>query len=123
VGGAVFDAVLPLFNPGARMTICGLIASYGDAPGQDARAVLMARGEAIFKARDVTVTDLFVGDYVKDHHDAFLARMGPWVARGEVKYLEDIREGLETIPTAFAEMLSGGAFGKTLVRVSPDPTL
>ena len=33
VGGAVFDAVLPLFNPGARMTICGLIAHYGDAPG------------------------------------------------------------------------------------------
>ncbi len=26
VGGAVFDAVYPLFNPGARMTICGLIA-------------------------------------------------------------------------------------------------
>lgn len=123
VGGAVFDAVLPLFNPGARMTICGLIASYGDAPGEDARAALMARGEATFKARGVTVTDLFVGDYVKDHHDEFLARMGPWVAAGDVKYREDIREGLENIPTAFAEMLSGRNFGKTLVRVSPDPTL
>ena len=33
VGGAVFDAVLPLFNPGARMTICGLIAHYGDEAG------------------------------------------------------------------------------------------
>ena len=32
----MFDAVLPLFNPGARMTICGLIAHYGDAPGADA---------------------------------------------------------------------------------------
>src|SRR6201996_1970782 len=37
VGGAVFDAVLPLFEAGARMTICGLIAHYGDAPGTDAR--------------------------------------------------------------------------------------
>ena len=36
VGGVVFEAVLPLFNPGARMTICGLIAHYGDAPGADA---------------------------------------------------------------------------------------
>ena len=43
VGGAVFDAVLPLFNKGARMTICGLIAHYGDAEGTDARADLMAR--------------------------------------------------------------------------------
>src|SRR5206468_7825523 len=46
VGGAVFNAVLPLFNTGARMTICGLIAHYGDAAGTDARAALMKRGEA-----------------------------------------------------------------------------
>ena len=25
VGGVVFDAVLPLFNPGARMTICAAV--------------------------------------------------------------------------------------------------
>ncbi|HEY8003378.1 MAG TPA: NADP-dependent oxidoreductase [Phenylobacterium sp.] len=123
VGGAVFDAVLPLFNPGARMTICGLIAHYGDDAGTDARAALMARGEAVFRERGVTVRDLFVGDYVAEHHDAFLADMAPWVASGKVRYLEDIREGLETIPAAFAEMLRGGNFGKMLVRVSEDPTL
>jgi NADPH-dependent curcumin reductase CurA len=123
VGGAVFDAVLPLFNTGARMTICGLIASYGDAEGSDARGALMARGTPIFDARHVTVRDLFVGDYVKDHHDEMLAFIAPHVAAGDLIYREDIREGLETIPTAFAEMLSGGNFGKMLVRVSPDPTL
>ncbi|THD57954.1 NADP-dependent oxidoreductase [Phenylobacterium sp.] len=123
VGGAVFDAVLPLFNPGARMTICGLISSYGDPDGADARAALMAKGEPIFTDRRVTVRDLFVGDYVKDHHDEFLAQMGPWVAAGQVRYREDIRQGLETIPAAFAEMLSGGNFGKMLVQVGADPTL
>ena len=123
VGGPVFDAVLPLFNPGARMTICGLIASYGDAPGQDARAALMARGEAIFRDRGVTVGDLFVGDYVADHEAEFLARMSQWVAAGDVRYREDIRQGLEAIPAAFAEMLSGGNFGKMLVRVGDDPTV
>ena len=123
VGGAVFDAVLPLFNPGARMTICGLIAHYGDAAGTDARAALMARGEAIFKERGVTVRDLFVGDFVKTHHDAFLAEVGPWVASGEVKYREDIRQGLENVPACFAEMLRGDNFGKMLVQIAPDPTL
>jgi NADPH-dependent curcumin reductase CurA len=49
--------------------------------------------------------------------------MEPWVAEGKVRYLEDIREGLETIPAAFAEMLKGGNFGKMLVRVGEDPTL
>jgi hypothetical protein len=122
VGGAVFDAVLPLFNPGARMTICGLIATYGDV-GTDARAALMQRGQAIFKDRGVTVRDLFVGDFVAGHHDAFLAEVAPQVASGAVKYREDIRQGLETTPACFAEMLCGDNFGKMLVQVAPDPTL
>jgi len=122
VGGAVFDAVLPLFNDGARMTICGLIASYGDTAG-DARAALMKRGEAIFKERGVAVRDLFVGDFVEGHHDAFLAEVAPQVASGAVKYREDIRQGIETVPAAFAEMLRGDNFGKMLVRVGDDPTL
>jgi NADPH-dependent curcumin reductase CurA len=119
VGGAVFDAVLPLFNPGARMTICGLISHYGDAPGVDARAQERSRAEA----RGVRVGNLSVGAYAADWHDVFLAEMAPWVAAGEVRYREDIREGLEVIPATFAEMLRGENFGKTLVRVAPDPTV
>ena len=123
VGGAVFEAVLPLFNEGARMTICGLISSYGDPDGTDARAKLMQTGEAIFKQRGVTVQGLFVGDYVKDHHDEMLAEVGPLVAARKLKYREDIRQGLETIPTCFAEMLRGDNFGKMIVQISEDPTL
>jgi NADPH-dependent curcumin reductase len=123
VGGAVFDAVLPLFNKDARMTICGLIAHYGDDAGTDARKALMRRGEQIFKARGVTVRDLFVGDFVEKHHDAFLAEVAPRVARGEIKYREDIRQGIENVPACFAEMLRGDNFGKMLVQVARDPTL
>lgn len=124
VGGKVFEAVLPLFRQGARMTICGLIAHYGDADGgAGARAALMKRGEPIFKARNVSVKNLRVGDFAADHHDEMLAYVAPRVAAGKIKYREDIRQGLETIPSAFAEMLRGDNFGKMLVRVSPDPTL
>jgi NADPH-dependent curcumin reductase len=122
VGGAVFDAVLRLFNRNARMTICGLIAHYGDAAGTDARTALMKRGESIFQERGVTVRDLFVGDFVASHHDVFLAEVAPLVASGEIKYREDIRHGIETVPAAFAEMLRGDNFGKMLVQVSDDPT-
>jgi NADPH-dependent curcumin reductase len=122
VGGALFEAVLPLFNPGARMIICGLIAHYGDEAGTDARAALMKRGERIFAERGVTVRDLFVGDFVESHHDAFLREMAPWVKSGEVKYREDIRQGIETVPACFAEMLRGDNFGKMLVQVGEHPT-
>ena len=123
VGGAVFDAVLPLFNRGARMTFCGTIAHYTDGTHGDSKVALMQRGEAIFHAREVKVRDLFVGDFVGDHHDAFLADMAGWVTSGQVKYREDIRHGLETLPAAFADMMRGGNFGKTLVQVGKDPTL
>ncbi|HXQ11655.1 MAG TPA: NADP-dependent oxidoreductase [Caulobacteraceae bacterium] len=122
VGGAVFDAVLPLFNTGARMTICGLIAFYGDPAGTDARAELMKKGEAIFRDRGVKVQGLFVGDYI-GHHDQMLAEVGPAVAAGKLKYREDIRQGLESIPASFAEMLRGDNFGKMIVQIAPDPTL
>jgi NADPH-dependent curcumin reductase len=119
VGGACFEAVLPLFNPGARMTICGLIAHYGEAG--DARAALMARGKPIFETRGVVVNDLFVGAFI-DHHDEMLREVAPKVASGDIRYREDIRQGLEAIPTCFAEMLRGDNFGKMLVQVSEDPT-
>ncbi len=122
VGGKLFEAVLPLFNPGARMTICGLIASYGDPDGTDARAALMAKGEAIFKERGVKVQGLFVGDYIS-RHDEMLGEIGPAVAAGKLKYREDIRQGLENIQTCFAEMLRGDNFGKMIVQVGEDPTL
>jgi hypothetical protein len=67
--------------------------------------------------------NLSVGEHAADWHDAFLAEMAPWVASGEDRYREKIREGFEVIPTAFAEMLRGENFGKTLVRVTTDPTL
>jgi NADPH-dependent curcumin reductase CurA len=123
VGGPVFDAVLPLFNTNARMTICGLIAHYGDEAGSDARAALMKRGESVFKARGVAVRDLFVGDYVASYHDAFLRDVAPKVAASRIKYREDIRHGIENVPAAFAEMLRGDNFGKMLVQVGEDPTL
>jgi NADPH-dependent curcumin reductase CurA len=123
VGGAVFEAVLPLFNANARMTICGLIAHYGDEAGTDARAALMRKGADIFAERNVAVRDLFVGDFVKSHQDEFLRTVAPLVASGAIKYREDIRHGLENVPAFFAEMLRGDNFGKMLVQVAPDPTL
>ena len=119
VGGSSFEAVLPRFNPGARMTICGLIAHYGDAG--DARAALMKQGEAIFRDRGVTVGDLFVGNFI-EQHDEMLAHVAPLVASGKIKYREDIRQGLDNIPACFSEMLRGDNFGKMLVQVGADPT-
>lgn len=118
VGGAVFRAVLPLFNGGARMTICGIVAHLGDETPFAAGAIERRAAEAA----GVDVRGLSVGDYVERWLNPYLREVAPQLASGAIRYREDITEGFEAIPTAFRRMLSGSTFGKTLVRVSSDPT-
>ena len=90
--------------------------------GGDPGAVWAETGRSVFDHRNVAVHRLFVRDFVAEHQDRFLDEMAGWIRDGAVKYREDIREGLDQSPTAFSAMLAGGNFGKTLVRVSEDPT-
>ena len=122
VGGAVFEGVLPHFRQGARISLCGMISQYGNTDGGDAGAAWRAAGAASFKRLDMGVHNLFVGNYVDSHQDEFLARMGDWVRAGEIRYREDLWQGLERAPEAFSAMLGGRNFGKTLVGVTEDPT-
>ncbi|MGJ4950213.1 NADP-dependent oxidoreductase [Bradyrhizobium sp. HKCCYLS20291] len=117
VGGAVFEAVFPLFNAFARMPVCGLIAHYNDtqsvAPkwaGAMMRNVLTKR---------LLIRGFIVSDFASRHGD-FLKDMSAWVRDGKVKYKEHVTEGLENAPDAFMGLLKGANFGKQLVRVGPD---
>ncbi|MFK7913317.1 MAG: NADP-dependent oxidoreductase [Pseudomonadales bacterium] len=122
VGGAVFEAVLPLFNSNARASLCGLISQYGNTDGGNMLDQWFESGKTIFAARSVTAHKLFVGDFVDAHQSQFLETMGEWLREGRVQYREHVTEGIERAPDAYANMLSGANFGKSLVAVSPDST-
>ncbi len=51
---------------------------------------------------------------------AALSDLEAWVSAGDVKVLEDVREGLQSAPSALVDLLSGGNVGKLMVRVGPD---
>ncbi len=123
VGGRVFDAVLPLFNPQARISLCGLISQYSNPTPGDPHEAWMAQGQATFGRQNVQAHRLTVGNFVADYQAQFLAEMAGWIRDGKVKYKEDLWPGLEHAPKAFRAMLEGGNFGKTLVGVGEDPTL
>ncbi len=122
VGGAVYRAVLPLLNRRARISICGMISQYGNTDGRDAAEAWREAGRPYFERLDVTPQSLFVGNFVADYQDRFLAEMADWLKDGSVHYQEDVWPGLESAPAAFSAMLEGGNFGKTLVAVADDPT-
>jgi NADPH-dependent curcumin reductase len=123
VGGKVFEAVLPLLNRQARISLCGLVSQYGTATQGNAHDAWMAQGQATFERQHVQVHNLTVRNFVKDHQTHFFAQMAGWIREGKVKYKEDLWPGLEQAPRAFRAMLEGGNFGKTLVGVGADPTL
>jgi len=118
VGGAVFEGVLPLLNQAARISLCGMIAQYGDAEGQSPQEAWMAAGQAVFEQQRVKILPLFVGDYVAQYQDAFLSEMSDLLKDNKIYYREDVWFGLEQAPAAFSAMLKGDNFGKTLIAVS-----
>ncbi len=116
VGGAVFDAVLPLLNPFARIPVCGLIAQYNATelpPGPNRLPLLMRN----VLTKRLTVRGFIVTDFAA-HLDDFLRDVSQWVREGRVKYREDIVQGLENAPATLIGLLKGKNFGKQLVRVS-----
>jgi NADPH-dependent curcumin reductase CurA len=123
VGGKVFEALLPLLNRQARISLCGLVSQYGAATSGNAHDAWMAQGQATFQHQHVQVHNLTVRHFVKDHQAHFFAQMAGWIREGKVKYKEDLWSGLGQAPRAFRAMLEGGNFGKTLVGVGEDPTL
>ena len=121
VGGKVFDAVAPLLNTKSRVSVCGLISQYGLADPGISRQSWNETGQSHFDRHDVTVHDLFVGNFVKDYQAKFLEEASSWYRDGKLKYREDFWDGLERAPKALNAMLTGHNFGKMIVRVSEVP--
>lgn len=119
VGGAVFDAVLPLLNIGARVPLCGLIGHYNDvgpAPGPD-RLGLLTR---TLLAKRIKMQGFIIFDDYGARFGEFQEAMSAWLAAGKIKFREQVVDGLEYAPMAFIGMLQGENFGKLIIRVPND---
>jgi NADPH-dependent curcumin reductase CurA len=115
VGGGVQRAVFPRLNDFGRMILCGMIAEYNDAeprPGPSLVAAVRKR--------------LKIQGFIVSDHGAlraeYLAMAAPLVRSGELKYREDIVDGIDNAPAAFIGLLEGRNFGKLIVRLGADPT-
>ncbi|MCX8256452.1 hypothetical protein RHAL1_03427 [Beijerinckiaceae bacterium RH AL1] len=114
VGGAIWQAVLPLLNTFARVPVCGLIAQYSGAA--DGASALAATQRAIL-TKSLTLRG-FINYEFSAHYPAFLDEVGAGIRDGRIRYREDWTDGLANAPAAFIGMLEGKNFGKALVRVA-----
>ncbi len=117
VGGAVFDAVLPLLNTKARIPVCGLIAGYNATelpPGPDRLGLLAG---TLLRKR-IKMQGFIIFDDYGPRWSEFADSMGTWVRDDKVKVREDIVFGLEKAPEAFIGLLEGKNFGKLVVQLT-----
>jgi len=109
VGGDTLEAAMWQLALGARVVLCGLMAQYNTdviPPGPNPATIIKARA---------TVRGLVVYDFF-DKKQEFLDKTIPWVDEGEIKYREDVTDGLEKAPAAFVRLMTGKNFGKTIIK-------
>ncbi len=115
VGGAIQQAVFPRLNDFGRMVLCGMVAEYNDVeprPGPNLMSAVRRR----LKIQGFIVSDQW------QRFAEYRAMAAPLLKSGELKYREDIVDGLDRAPEAFVGLLQGRNFGKLVVRLADDPT-
>jgi NADPH-dependent curcumin reductase CurA len=116
VSGAIFEAVLPLLNPFARIPVCGLISMYNATSVSPGPILLPHLMRAILTKR-LTFRGFIVSDFSARYGD-FMRDVSAWIHEGRIKYREDVIDGLENAPRGLIGLLRGENFGKLLVRVA-----
>jgi NADPH-dependent curcumin reductase CurA len=110
VGGDHLDAALGLARNNARFAICGMIEGYNGGEPPAFRYLMR-----VISAR-ITIKGFIYTDYMAEMPD-FYRDMGGWIASGQVKSRETVREGIEATPEAFIGLFQGENIGKMLVKL------
>ena len=58
-------------------------------------------------------------DHVQRYPEA-LQELENWVRNGQIRYREDIVDGIEQAPGSIAELYRGENLGKRLIRIAPE---
>jgi NADPH-dependent curcumin reductase CurA len=115
VGGAVARAVAAQLRPGARVPICGFIASYNAAnPLEEADTPFKIFG-ALSTPPEHRM--FLVGEFFKENAEAN-GKLSEWLSAGKLRYRESVLRGLEHAPAALRAVLRGENLGKQLVQIA-----
>ncbi|GMI63443.1 hypothetical protein like AT1G65560 [Hibiscus trionum] len=113
VGGAILDAALLNMRIHGRIAVCGMVSlhSISDPKGiQNLFCVVPKR---------IKMQGFLQSDYL-DKFPQFVEHVTENFKLGKIVYIEDMNEGLETAPAAFAGLFSGKNIGKQVICVARD---
>ena len=112
--GSISDSIMRRLNVGARVVICGTasVPSW-DPPPQGPR---IERHLLVKRAR---MQGFLIFDHVQRFPEA-LRELESWLREGQIRYREDILDGIEQAPGSIAGLYRGENLGKRLIRIAPD---
>lgn len=111
VGGEHLEVAIEVARPFARLIECGMISSYNDTdPAPGPRNMVQIVGKSL------TLRGFIVMEFAGLRGD-FMAEVGPWIRKGQLKWEETVFEGIEKAPDAFIGLFEGKNTGKMLVKL------
>ena len=116
VGGTVLEAVLIRMKNRGRIVCCGAVSQYESPSPIGPRNI-----PGFIITKRLKLEGFIVMDFKERHLDA-ITHMKKLLNDGKITIIEDITEGLQSAPEALVNLLNGKNFGKSMVRVAPDPT-
>ena len=109
--GAITDAVVQHINRKARLVVCGTasVSSWDPWPSGP-------RIERHLLNKAARMQGFLVWDYEHRYEEA-VAKLAGWVRSGQLRYREEILDGIEAAPDAIAGLYRGENLGKRLIRL------
>ncbi|MFC7357727.1 NADP-dependent oxidoreductase [Jejudonia soesokkakensis] len=111
VGGEILDAALANINRYGRVINCGAISLYNATETPKG-----PRHETTLVKKSVKMQGFIVRDF-KDDFESATKQLGSWLQSGELTYSETIKNGFDTLPSAFIGLFEGENKGKMVVKV------
>ena len=112
--GAISDEVMKHLRPGARVIVCGTasVASWDPMPTGP-------RVERHLLVKRASMQGFVIFDH-PGHYPVARKDLAQWIRAGQLRYVEDILEGIEHAPGAIAGLYRGENQGKRLIRIASE---
>jgi NADPH-dependent curcumin reductase CurA len=112
--GHISDVVLRQLAKAARVVICGTasVPSWEPWPAGP-------RVERHLLNKSARMQGFLIWDYEHRYNEA-VARLAAWIRSGQIRYREEMLDGLEMAPDAIAGLYRGENLGKRVIKVRHD---
>lgn len=112
--GHISDVVLRQLAKGARVVICGTASVPSWEPWPEG-----PRAERHLLTKSARMQGFLIWDYEHRYNEA-VTRLAAWIRSGQLRYREEILDGLEMAPDAIAGLYRGENLGKRVIKVRHD---